>query len=124
MTDYSPKLREAMTEIKAIIERYDIAAHVVLYDDHLSEFLLAIDPSWSVACFEGHGGMRFRSKLEDFGGDREAQKAASERTVGMLRHFADLAERDHDLFEQVLAELSKIIDFDFSGGVITLRIDH
>lgn len=123
MPDYSPKLREAMSEIIAIIRRQDIAAHVVLYEDHLSEFLLAIDPSWSLAWFEGQG-LRLRSKVKDFGGDRDAQQAALERTVGMLRHFSDLAERDHNLFEGVLAELAKRFDIEHTGGVVTPRSDH
>lgn len=123
MPDYSPKLREAMSEIIAIIKRHDIAAHVVLYENHLSEFLLAIDPSWSLAWFEDQG-LRLRSKLTDFGGDQEAQRAALERTVGMLRHFSDLAERDHSLFEVVLADLGRRFDIEHAGGEVAPRSDH
>ncbi|MDQ3562698.1 MAG: hypothetical protein M3436_00685 [Pseudomonadota bacterium] len=121
--NYSPKLREAMSEIIEIIKRHDIAAHVVLYEDHLSEFLLAIDPSWSMAWFEGPG-LRIRSKLEDYGGDRDAQRTALERTVGMLRHFSDLAERDHNLFEAVLADLGRRFDIEHTGGEVAPRSDH
>lgn len=50
---YSPKLKKAMQEIKAIISKYDIAASVVIHTPGHSEVLLKIDPTYSCAKIEG-----------------------------------------------------------------------
>jgi len=117
--DYSPKLKEAMAEIKAVLEKHDIAGYVVLYENHLQEFLLKIDPSWSLCFFEEKDdkvGIRFRSKLADFGGDRAAQKNATEVSTGMLRHFADACLRDARIFEMVLSMLAEHFEITHTGG--------
>jgi hypothetical protein len=46
--DYSPELKQAMVEIKAVLKKYDIAAHVLLHEPGFSEYLNAIEPSWSL----------------------------------------------------------------------------
>lgn len=103
---YSDKLKLAMAEIKEVLTRHDIAGHVVLYEDHLSEYLLKIDPTWSVLRIED-GGLRFRSQLAEFGGDESARRKATELTTGMLRHFADLLMRDWMHFEKMLQSLAE-----------------
>lgn len=45
----SPKLKQAMEQIKQILQAHDIAAVVVLHTPEHSEFLMKIDPSYSVA---------------------------------------------------------------------------
>lgn len=116
--DYSPKLKEAMAEIKTVLEKHDIAAYVVLYENHLSEFLLKIDPSWGLCRFEGQG-IRFRSKLTEFDGNREAQKNATEVSIGMFRHFADCCHRDGANFERMLDMLAQHFEITHSYGQIT-----
>lgn len=123
MHAYSEKLKLAMAEIKAILEREDIAAHVVLYHEHLSEYLLKIDPSWSVAYFENEG-IRFRSKLADFDGDRAKQQEATTVSVGMLRHFIDLLSRDAYLLMRVLDALADQFEIEHTDGVHTPHRTH
>lgn len=62
---YSPKLKKAAEEIKAIIKKYDIAALVVLHTPGNSEYLMAIDPSYSCAKFEGDN-LRVKAKKKDY----------------------------------------------------------
>jgi len=99
--NYSPHLKEAMARIKAIVQECDIAAHVVLHEPGFSEYLMEIEPSWSVLRIEKYG-IGIRSRLqEDFGGDATAQLHANESSVNLVRHFADLLARDVTLFERL-----------------------
>jgi hypothetical protein len=51
----SPKLKEAIKQIRQILQSYDIAAVVVLHTPEHSEFLVRIDTSYSVARYEKQG---------------------------------------------------------------------
>lgn len=86
---FSPKLRDARDQINVILKENDIAAVVVLYEEGMSEFNLHVETTKSCIRLEGDA-LRFRSKLADFNGDKEAQHASTEYTVGMIRHFMDL----------------------------------
>jgi len=116
--NYSPKLKEAMAEIKAILKKHDIAGHVVLHEPGFSEYLLAIEPSWSLLRFDKNQ-IRFRSKLEDFTGDRDAQHQASENTVSLIKHFVDVLNRDAGIFEDLHKILLKHWKITHSEGVHT-----
>lgn len=101
MNPYSSKLKEAMAEIKAILTKHDIAGHVLLQEPGFSEYLMAIEPSWSVLRVVNNG-IRIRSKLQDdFDGDRAAKLAADQASANLVRHFADLLARDAEIFEQI-----------------------
>lgn len=50
---YSPKLKKVIAEIKAIIEKNDIAGFVCLVAPGNSEYLHVINPSFSAAFFDG-----------------------------------------------------------------------
>ena len=50
---YSPKLKRVMSEIEAVIKENDLGAVIVLVEPGFSEHLTIIDPSFSLAKFEG-----------------------------------------------------------------------
>ena len=50
---YSPKLKKVIAEIKAIIEKNDLAGFVCLVEPGNSEYLHIINPSFSAAFFDG-----------------------------------------------------------------------
>jgi hypothetical protein len=87
---YSPKLKNAMSEIKQILEKHDIAGLVVLHTEGggsqgFAEYLLRIDPSYSVAKFERPDFVRFRAKLkEDFNGNKRLMEHKLAATANML----------------------------------------
>lgn len=87
---YSPKLKKAMEEIKAIIAKYDIAALVVLHAPGDSEYLNAIAPSYS--CMKWNGDeLRIRAKLkEDFNGDKKKMEEKLAATSNMLRLLSEV----------------------------------
>jgi len=88
------KLRALMADIRETCARADVAAAVLLYDDHQSEQLMFVEPTWSrMTHDEETGAVRIRSKAADYGGDKERQRDELERTVGMIFHFADYGKR-------------------------------
>jgi len=125
--DYSPKLKEAMAEIKAILTKHDIAGHVLLHEPGFSEYLLAISPSWSLLKqhIDGDGvGVQIRSKLEDFGCDVEAQHRANEATVNLVHHFAKMLMMDAGIFAGLYDKLEDHWDIETGVGVHTPHRDH
>ena len=87
--DYSPKLKEAMAEINAIIDKYDIAAYVILHTPGFTEYVNRISPSYSCA-FLQDGQLRVRLKTAELpGGEAEAKKLA-EGTYNMFTLMTDV----------------------------------
>lgn len=82
-----------MAEIKAIIEREDIAALVVLHTKGgYSEYLNHITPSYSCVKWEYTPGLgmafRIRLKLEDFDGNKNRRDKQGADTANMLMHLS------------------------------------
>ncbi len=106
---YDPRLKDAMAEIAALLQRYDIGASVHLVSQTHSEYCYHF-PTWSVAQFAqeepGRWGIRVRSKKEDFP-SREAQHQANEVTAHLLCQLRDLGAQDLVQIEQVLEMVEK-----------------
>jgi hypothetical protein len=86
--EFSPKLKNAAEEIKAILEKHDIAGHVVLHTPGHGEYFTKLDPSYSCAFFDmtpGKEGIRFRARLqEDYKGDSAKRQKAVTDTSNMM----------------------------------------
>jgi hypothetical protein len=126
--NYSDKLKEAMAEINAVLEKHDVAALVVLHEPGFSEFRTRIDPSWSVCHFEptkdGDVAVRFRAKAEDFGGDKAAQKKAIDDTVNMIVHFRDNCAMHFKVMDGLLDMLGKRFEIAKEPGRFTPDRKH
>lgn len=81
---YSPKLKTAMEEIKAILAKHDIGAMVILHTPGHSEFLNKLNPSYSCIIQNGDS-IRFRSKLADYGGDKKAWERKTTDSLDLLQ---------------------------------------
>lgn len=83
---YDPKLREAISKIEDILEKYDIGGAIVLCSETHSEFKLALDtPSWSnIRLIKG--GKGFHVKLY-----MKSDKKRTEASVGMLYSIRDMS---------------------------------
>ena len=81
---YSPKLKTAMEEIKAILAKHDIGAMVVLHTPGYSEFLNKLNPSYSCIIQTGDQ-IRFRSKLADYGGDKKKWQKVTTDSLNLLQ---------------------------------------
>lgn len=101
---YSPKLKKAAEEIKAVIKKYDIAALIVLHTPYHSEYVNEITPSYS--CMKWNGDeLRIRAKLkEDFNGDKKAMEKKLADTSNMLRLLSEVGGKQ-------LLELMKVSYF-------------
>lgn len=82
---YSPKLKKAMEEIKAILDQYDIAGAVILHTPGFTEYLNKIDPSYSCAKMDGDA---FRIKNTHIK-DEEEKKKFTRDTLNMLHCLSE-----------------------------------
>lgn len=113
---YSPKLKKAMTEVKEILLKYDIGASVILHNPSgHSEYLLRIDPSYSCARFEGDY-LRVKSKLSDYGGDKEAQKKSIADTINLISHLKDVSRNTASQLNMLEDKLKDFVDFEHTKG--------
>lgn len=124
--DYSPKLRNAMEEIKAILIKYDAAGSIIINapdrGSHFTEFLTHVSPSWSCVFLEGPR-MRLRARLEeDYQGDKEKRNQAIQDSVNMLDHFWHILTDAADNFNEMIAMIESKITLDRSDpGKITFK---
>lgn len=120
---YNPKLKKAMTEIKEILDKYDIAGSIVLHTPGHGEHFIKVDPSYSCAFFEpiiGDEGvnLRIRTRLqEDFNGDAAKRNKSQDDTVNMFDVMSTLLGK-HALMSIDMMELleSKFEIISKSGG--------
>lgn len=112
---YSPKLKKAMEEIKAIIRKHDIGAMVILHAPGFSEYYMNISPSYSCAKHDGDT-VRIKAKLKDFNGDKKAWQVKVTDTSNMLTHLGETGARTSMSILNVSEQLDKLIDAEHFGG--------
>lgn len=90
---YCSKLKMAAEEIKEVLQRYDIAATIVMHTPGFAEYVYRIDPSYSCARLEG-AELRITARLQkDFAGDKEAWTKKVTDTANMLLAMLELNNR-------------------------------
>lgn len=105
--DYSPKLKSAMEEIKAIVKKNDIAAFVVLHDKtQHSEYLNEISPSYSCAEFNGIE-LKIKAKSSELG--NEKANRLQHDTYNMFTHFSDIISHHSTFYNQIKNHLKEIL---------------
>lgn len=83
------KLIEARDRIKRLLDEADIAGHVVLHNaPDKFEIYTKLDPSYS-KLIGLPPVVRIRSKLSDYGGDVDRQRADLAATANMVRGFGE-----------------------------------
>lgn len=108
---YSPKLKNAITEIKAILKQYDIAGLVVLHTPGFTEYLLEISPSYSCAKLEKNS-VRFRCKASDYKGDVARRDEILQNTANMTRLLAHTVGPNAMTLIEIADQFDKIVDAD------------
>jgi len=90
--NYSPRLKEAMRQIKQILDDNDIAGVVALHTPGFGEHLVKIDPTYSAAKIEhqpdGNQAIRVKIKTEDVG--KEKAKALATDTTNMFHVLTNM----------------------------------
>jgi hypothetical protein len=112
---HDPKLKEAMAEIKNVLNKHDLAGQVTLVSKTHSEFYWKIDPTWSCAKPEpaesGKVAIRFRATKKDIP-DKEERRKLAELTLHLLCQIRDLNAQNFMVFDELLNQLGKVIDFE------------
>lgn len=112
---YNPKLKKAADEIKLILQKYDIAANVILHTPGHSEYLLHITPTYSCAWLE-NGIVRFRARKADYNGNAMVRDQKIADTLNMLRLLSDTAGQNALALLNVADEFDKRIGADHEDG--------
>ncbi len=113
---YSPKLKMAMEEIKAILGKHDIAGAVILHAPGFSEFLFSPTPSWSVARLESTGFLRIKTNPAD---PKEVKKKQVEDTLDMISGMAKSSMEITKGCQAMMEMLKDRFRFDDGPGGIT-----
>ncbi len=83
---FSAKLRQASAEIKAILKKHDIAGYIHLFEPGHIEYVLKINPSWSVVDVNEKGQLKITPPIEVVGRPELAKKKIAD-TVNMLANL-------------------------------------
>lgn len=114
---YSPKLKKAAEEIKAILKRYDIAGAVALHTPGFSEFVLEITPTYSCATLN-HDNVHFKAKKEDFNDELKRQTVIKD-TASMMNLLSDTTARNAMMLITVSEQFDKIVGAEHTTGGFT-----
>ena len=115
--NFDPELKKAIMEIEAVMRRYDIGGAISLTSKTHGEYLLILDPTWSVitqARTSDGFQVRIRSLQKEFE-SKEAQRKANELTSHLIFSQRDVAAL-------TLAQLGKIEDILKSKWVIDHKV--
>lgn len=117
---YDPNLKMAMLEMERVCKRYNIGAAMLLVSKTHSEYGYLLPP-WSCVSWEtdpeGQTVLRFRSHHTSYG-SKEAQRLEQENTAHLLFQLRDLGGQTFMMFDEVCAQLQKVLDIEhhpFSG---------
>lgn len=104
---YSPKLKNAMEEIKAILKKHDIGASVILHTPGFTEYLNHVDTSYSCLTFEGDN---IRIKTH---GRTHQHKTDS---INMVSHFAEICTMMGRGYADLFKMISEKVHIEQSPG--------
>ena len=105
---FSPKLKVAAEEIKAILKKHDIAAAIVLHTPGNAEFVLEIEPSYSCAK-KLSNGVHFKAKKEDYNDELKRNQVVCD-TVNMFSLLSEVTAQNAMNLITVAEQLEKIVD--------------
>lgn len=104
---YSPKLKVAMEEIKAILKKHDIAAAIALHTPGHGEFFMELEPSYSCAKLN-HDNVHFKAKKEDFNDELKRHQVIQD-TTNMMQILSDVTAQNAMGLIHVTEQLEKIV---------------
>jgi len=85
--NHSPKLKQAIAQIYAILDEHDIAGVIVLHTPDDTESIVKLNPSYT--CVEQEGQeVRINSNPTKYNGDKEAAQLALANTSNMFSLMA------------------------------------
>lgn len=97
---YSPKLKTAMEEIKAILKKHDIAGIVCLHTPGFQEYLNKLDPSYSALTLQ-EDRFQIKGHSKHYFGNKELRDQKLAETRNMVDHFSKFAGIEFMMFDQI-----------------------
>jgi len=104
MSTEDKSYREAMAEITAILQKYDLAGAVTIVSQERAMFKYHF-PSWSCITLED-SGIRLKALKVDFP-DKEAQRKVIELSVHIIMQMRDIAAQTFAMGQGVYDALRK-----------------
>lgn len=83
---FSPKLKVAMEEIKAILAKHDIAGVIVLHTPGFGEFHYKINPSYSIASMKGNA-IHIKTDPNDTKEEKREKVRSTANMFSVLTHL-------------------------------------
>ncbi|MDP3272466.1 hypothetical protein [Limnobacter sp.] len=80
------KLKDARAEIEAVLKKHDIAGFASLHAPGFGEVFWTMWPSYSILVGD-FPLVRIKSKLADYGGDADRQRADQANSAAMVEHL-------------------------------------
>lgn len=114
---YSPKLKKAAEELKAILKKYDIAGSIVIHTPGHSEFVNEITPSYSCATLH-HDKIHFKAKRADFNDEAKRLQVITD-TANMMHHLSTVLGENAMRMITVSEQYDKIVDAEYGEGGLT-----
>jgi hypothetical protein len=113
---YSPKLKNAMKELKKILLKYDIAGTITIHTPGHAEYLNHITPSYSCAkIVEPEGRFELKVKKEHFSHEAERQNKLRD-TANMLNLLSDVTGRNVLCLIEASEVTDKHLNAEYFGG--------
>jgi hypothetical protein len=103
------KYRECMSEIAAVLTKYDMAGAVTVVSKERAMFRYQF-PTWSCIHLTERE-LRFRSKRTDYPSD-EAQRKAVELSVHIIMQMRDIAAQTFAMCEDIEKKLKEKFDIE------------
>lgn len=104
------RLKIARAEIEGILKKHDLAAVVALHTPGMTEFFYDITPSYSCVWIDERvQQLRMKSKLEQYGGDRQAQLSDQAATANMIHGLAEDLNAAAGMFGSVAAVIDRAL---------------
>jgi hypothetical protein len=104
---YSPKLKMAMEEIKAVLSKHDIAGMIILHTPGFVEYLNKINPSYSILKIKDGEGFAFNAHSKHFGGDKEKRDKAAADTRNMIELFEEFSGKQFMMYNEIAKKVDE-----------------
>lgn len=112
------RLKIARAEIEGILKKHDLAGVVVLHTPGMTEFFYDVTPSYSCVWIdEAAARLRTKSKLTDYGGDKEAQLRDQAATANMIHGLAEDLASAAGMFGSIAPFIDRALRAEHTGPV-------
>lgn len=105
---YSPKLKNAMDEIKPILDKYDIGAMICLHTPGFTEYLNKVNTTYSALALNADGeGFSVKGHSKHYFGNKEMRDQKLSNTKNMVDHFVAFAASHLMTYDEICKKMEE-----------------